>query len=206
MRVELSSGPAVEPVSVAQAKRQLWVEHNTDNTYIEGLVTAARQLVEARTRRQLITATWKLYLDGWPSRGPTTATKDEGAIYLPKPPVQSVSNIKYYDTSGTEQTLSTSYYTTDFVSNPPRIVEAYGYTWPSLYDRINAVTVTYVAGYGDAATDVPAALRHAIKLLVYDWYENRGSVMVGTITRRIEHAFTSLIAAYKIYGPAQEYG
>ena len=53
-----------------------------------------------------------------------------------------------------------------------------GYTWPDLEDdRPGAVEITYVAGYGDNASDVPEDLRTALRFILADWYENRGDQM-----------------------------
>ena len=48
-----------------------------------------------------------------------------------------------------------------------------GYTWPSIQDEINALTVTYVAGYGDAGSDVPGNILQAMRYLIATYYENR---------------------------------
>jgi hypothetical protein len=73
------------------------------------------------------------------------------------------------------------------VSEPARIRLADGQTWPSLQsDRINAIQITYVAGYA-SAYQVPAGIRHAIKLLAGDLYENReGQLQLGGGLSRVE--------------------
>lgn len=43
------------------------------------------------------------------------------------------------------------------------------------------MTVTYIAGYGAAATDVPDTTRHAILLLISQFYEHREPVVVGVM-------------------------
>ena len=89
----------------------------------------------------------------------------------------SVSSIKYYDTSNVEYTLDPVSYFTDTKSEPGWVYLNYGYTWPSITLReINAVCVTYVAGYGATGTSTPAAVRQAILLLVGHFYEHRESV------------------------------
>ena len=77
-----------------------------------------------------------------------------------------MTSIQYVDDAGDTQTLSTSLYQVDTKSQPGRIIPAYGESWPTVRsDTLNAVTVNFVAGYGDDPEDVPAGLRHAVKLI-----------------------------------------
>ena len=50
----LLDGPAVELVSLAEAKAHLRVEHGDDDDTIAALIAGARVHVEAQTRRALI--------------------------------------------------------------------------------------------------------------------------------------------------------
>ena len=158
--------PTIEPVTTEEAKLFLKQDDSTDDDLIDGLIAAARQHVETYTGRALITQTWLLSLEKFP-----------GEFVLPHPPLQSVTSVKYTDTDGVQQTLSGSTdYTTDAEAVPGRILLAYGQSWPTPRDMKNAVEATYVAGYGDAAADVPDVIKLAIKLLVAEWYENRAAV------------------------------
>jgi len=162
MGLKQTSAPSVEPVTTAEAKSHLRVDISDDDTLIAELIKAARQLAEAFTRRQFITATYEL-----------KTNELAEIIALPRPPLQSVTSIKYVDTSGDTQTASSSLYGVDTHAEPGRIILAHGQTWPTVRDEENAVTITYKAGYGDAGSDVPEALKAAIKLIVGDLYEHR---------------------------------
>lgn len=166
-----TSDPAVLAVSITEAKKQLEIygSEEAHDAQVQRLIEAAVEHVEQYTRRALITQTWRLTLNCFPTE-----------ILLPRPPVQSVSSITYVDDDGAAQTLSTSLYQTCLDSSPVRIVPAYNQTWPTIRNIPEAVKVTYIAGYGDAGTDVPQQLRHAILLLVAHWFENREAVVVGT--------------------------
>lgn len=157
--LSVSVAPASEPVSTAQVKTHLRVTSSDEDTYISDLITAARQWVESYTWRALISQTLILKLDGFPDSG--------CPIWLPMPPLASVSSITYTDTSGDSQTLSTSNYVVDTSTERAAagVYEANSQTWPSTLDEVNTVTVTYVAGYGSDATDVPQAIRSAIQML-----------------------------------------
>ncbi len=65
----LLAGPASEPVTLADAKTFLRVDHDADDVLIGSLIAAARRLVETATRRALITQTWRLVRDAWPAGG-----------------------------------------------------------------------------------------------------------------------------------------
>lgn len=159
------TAPAVEPVTLAEVKDHCRVEHDLDDALIEGLITAARELVEQRTGRALITQQWQWSLDAFAA-----------VLCPPRPPLQSVDSITYVDTDGTTQTLSPTEYRVDTATQPGRITEAYGKTWPAIRSVTGAVQITFTAGYGDYENTVPRALRQAMLLLIGGWYENREAV------------------------------
>ena len=182
MRFDLSSAPAIEPCTEADLVSHCQLGELPDDQLARArvMLAAARQWVENRLHRQLITATWKLYLDEFPD--------DEEIQILDKLPVATIATIKYYDTANVLQTAAASLYDTDLASEnrPPRIRPAYGQSWPSTYDRYNAVEVTFTAGYGTTRESVPLGIRHAILILAADWWTNREDVVIGTISSRIE--------------------
>jgi len=167
MRYELSTAPSGDVVDMADVLDHLRVSDESEYTYLAALVDRAVRWVERRTQRQLLTATWKLYLDAFPAE-----------IQLRKLPVASVTSIQYVDLDGDTQTLSATYYQTDYKSadRPGRIMPAYGYSWPNTRSSIyNAVTVTFTAGYG-AASAVPETIKQAIMMLAGHWYDHREAV------------------------------
>ena len=115
------------------------------------------------------------------------------AIYLPRPPLQSVTSIVYTDSEGAHYTVDADSYIADTASELGSIVLSYGASWPSVTLRPTAgVEITYVAGYGDAAS-VPQRAKQAILLLVGHWYEQREAVLAGSISKEIEFAVHSLL-------------
>ena len=190
MGLSLSSGPSVEPVTTAEAKTHLRVDTSDDDTYIAALITAARIYVEKAQRRALISQTWAWTLDEFPS-GLTP-------LEPPHAPLQSVTSIAYTDADGDSQTWASSGYDVDTTSFVGRIVPGYGESYPGTRDEIDAVTVTYVAGYGAASTDVPDTTIHAIKLMVAHWHENREPVISGTIIAPVPMTAEALINIEKI--------
>lgn len=191
-----TSAPALEPVSSTEAELWCRVDVSDDDTIFTDIITAARVYVENFTRRQLITATWALYLDQFYK-----------PLKLPYPPLQSISSITYVDTAGTTQTLAASQYQVDAKTQPGRLTEAYGVTWPSTRDdTYNAVTITYVAGYGTAATSVPLPIKQAMRILIASMYETmRTTGITGTQLQTAKlsageaNAVDSLLWPYRIH-------
>ena len=70
-------------------------------------------------------------------------------------------------------------------------------TIPSVYAREDAVQVEYVVGYEDG--DCPDSLRLAVLSLAAHFYENRESVLVGTVSKEIEMATTALCSPYRVW-------
>lgn len=188
MKPVLVTAPATEPVSLQEAKDHLRISGTSEDTLITSLIESARIQVENYLNRALITQTWDVFYDEW---------KNE--MLLPYPPVQSVTSVKYYDLDGAEQTLSASNYWSVTQSDPGSIVRKYETTWPELqYGRPSAIVVRIVVGYG-AADDVPEPIKHGIKILLTDLYEQRGSVVVGANVTRNWKFVVDLIHQYKIY-------
>lgn len=186
--LEIDTAALVEPVSTAEAKTQARIDISDDDAYVDTLIASARAYVENKTGRQLISQTWLLYLDCFPR-----------VIKVPKAPLQSVTQIDYIDTDGNSQTLSSSVYTVNAKRDPGEIVQAYGESWPATRTVPNAVTVTFVAGYGDAATDVPEDLIHAMQMLIAHRYDDRTGDLEVPAARWMQ-AVHDIIHMYDIRG------
>lgn len=190
MSLVLFAGPTLEPVTVQEATDWARITESSEDDLVDGLIRSARAHVEQLTGRALITQTWDLYCDEFPEQ-----------FDIPKPPLQSVSFIKYTDATGTVQTLASTEYTVDAKCEPGRIVPAYGKTWPSTQYVPNAVQVRFVAGYGPAALDIDARapeLRQAIGVLVATMYEQRET---NTDQQMVDvpEAFYQLVNQHRIY-------
>mgnify|MGYP006921392367 CR=1 FL=1 len=192
----LVTPPTVEPVTLAEAKEHLRVLHGDDDVYIESCITAAREMIESGESwsldRSLINTTWRVVLDEWPFD-----EDGDGGIVLPRPPLVSVTSIAYLDTTNVSRTLSSTLYTVDTHSEPGRVVPSYGSVWPEVLDHINAVTITYVAGYGATAASVPTSIKQAILIGVADLYgTGRETNVVGTIVNQVP-TIRNLLNAHK---------
>lgn len=170
VNLTISSGGG-DPITTAEAKTHLRVDTSDDDTYIGTLITAARKWVEEMANICMINSTIVEKFDRFPATG--------GYFELTKAPVSSITSIQYVDENGASQTWSSSNYQTDLSMKPARIMPTYSGSYPSTRLDLAAVTVTYVAGYGATAASVPDAIKHAVKLLVAEMYENRENTPRG---------------------------
>ena len=187
IKTEISVEPESEPLTVALAKTHLRVTVDAEDAYITGLIVLARQKVENDTGRCLMSQTWLQYFDKFPSG-------DE--LKLAYAPVQSITSITYKDSAGDTSTQTASEYDLDAKEVPPLIRLGYNEVWPSdvLYPT-NPITVTFVAGY-TSISNIPAALIHAMKLLIGHWYENR-EPLAPVKLMTVPMGYDNLIASHR---------
>ncbi|QJW94699.1 head-tail connector protein [Frigoriglobus tundricola] len=184
----LTTPPAAEPLTLAQAKAHLNVSPGVtaDDDLITDLIRAAREQTELETGRrwmtQTLTMSWhtfpyrddpgmKFASDYWPGMVPGYYP----VLILPYEPVQSIVSLTYFDPNGVPQTLTEG---TDFLTwldhSPPLAYPYPGKLWPfTQTSRLGAVSCQFVAGYA-SADQVPARVRSAMKLAIGYWYEHRG--------------------------------
>lgn len=190
IRYTTTAEPAVEPVSVSEAKLWSRIETDADDALVASLITSARATAEIHTQRRFITQTVVARLDSFPHH-----------IVLGQTPLQSVASITYVDPLGVTQTLASSVYTVDTFSRLARIVPAPSEAWPSIISTPNAITITYQAGYGDDADDVPEPIRTAIKMIFGAAYDSRQDVVVGRgySALRVPETSRRLLSPYRTH-------
>lgn len=194
MGYKRTTEPTSEPITTAEAKSHCRVDHTADDTLIDTYISAARRWCEDWQNRTAYTTTWTLKLDCFPDRDTGVGAQRAARIDLPRGPVASVTSIVYVDSDGNNQTIDASDYVLDNSGTMGNSVyPAYGEVWPTPRNQPNCVTVVYVAGAATTGA-IPATFKQAVKLLVGHWYENRESVLVGTISKEIEFAATALLA------------
>lgn len=179
--------PAISPVTLAESKADLRVQHAAEDALIESLIAAATDAMDVpngAVNKALITQTWTLSV-----RHPDRLWR----VYLPITPVQSITSITYYDTDNVQQSLVVDDFHLYGDEDWAYIVPKENKEWPSVYKRLDAITVTFVAGFGSATNDVPESIRQAIRLTVAHWYEHRTAVVTGTITAEVPLSVQMLI-------------
>jgi len=168
----LVTPPVEMAVTLNEAKKQVEVATaiSYHDDHLQRLIKAASQQALVRSGRQLLTATYRLTCDQFPSGA--------GRISIPFPPCQSIQSIKYLDTAGVQQTLATTVYRLLAVREPAEICLRYGQVWPDVYDEPDVVEITYTAGVADTCGelgDEDQWMRHAVLLLVQAyWLRDHG--------------------------------
>lgn len=198
MRLVPLTPPAAEPVSLDEAKLHARVLYDDDDALITSLIVAARRYCETAVKTALVTQSWTLMLDSFPSAGgyynraireiwpsmgslpsglgfyPGMVPNSTGLVDVPLPPLQSIESVQYYDFEGTLQTVDASAYHVS-LGTPGRIQPAYSKVWPISRPTIDSVRINFTSGYGDA-TQTPENVKVAIKMMAAHWYENREAV------------------------------
>jgi len=183
--------PAVEPVTLAEAKAHLRVDISTDDALIASIIKAAREWCEEYLDRSLVHTQWTMRMDSFPRE-----------FVLPRPPMAmsgtvTATAITYTLETQAVETLDAATYRVDRHDTPGAIRVVYAGTWPAhLFDE-NSVTVTWWGGYGADGTSVPAAIRSAMLMIISSLYEHRTAVLTGTISKEIEFGVKSMLDAHR---------
>ncbi len=200
---ELITAPAVEPVSLEEAKKHCQVDFGEDDGYLNALIAAARQKLETECSRAFVTQSWEIYPPCFPWLD---------AIRLPLGKLQNITSFSFTGIDGATTTwtvsggnllneLSAATAHIDTKSDPGKIVLAYAKYWPvTILKTANPITIGFDCGYGSQDA-VPAPLKQAMLLLVEQWYKNRDIAVVGKSVTLVElpQAVDSLIANYRLY-------
>jgi uncharacterized phiE125 gp8 family phage protein len=179
------SGPSVEPLTLAEVKAHLRVTHSDEDDLITAYAVAARQWCEEYTRRSFIDTTWRMTMDSFTG-------DDDGSIWIERADVRSITSVVYTDSSGTQQTVAASVYAAQ-TGAPGRVYLRSGASWPTPAQTPASVSITFVAGYGAAASDVPRTVKSAILLMAANLYENREPVAVGASVSSLPLSVESLL-------------
>jgi uncharacterized phiE125 gp8 family phage protein len=187
MSYKIVTGPSVEPLTLTQAKLFLRVDNSDEDDLITAFIVAARQAAEEYLNQKLITHSMECYLDSF-----------SPIMELDLGPVQSITTVKYYDADGDLQTLSSSNYNVDTVSQPARVQIDESVSIPTVDDKINAVIIAYESGYGDTSVKVPSAIISAVMLILGDLYENRQDTIIGSQVNELPKGSKALLDLYTV--------
>lgn len=182
LSLTLTTAPATEPVTTADFKTWIGYSGSDQDTIFGNLLKTARLWVEEYLSRQLITATYTLKLDSFPVV----------ELFLPRPPIQSITSIAYLDSDGDSQALSTDIYE---LTTRGTLARKYNQVWPSVRYIHEAVTIVYVAGYGSSATDVPQPIRDAIMLFAKGVWQSPAGACPSVVMAAAEN----LLQPYKLW-------
>lgn len=185
MAASLLTPPAIEPWTVPEAKAFLRVATDDDDAVIASLISAARGQIEAQARCKLITQTWRIVLDEWPR---------DGRIHARVSPLRDVVAARVFDEAGVTASIDTERFLTGTM---PGIIVAPMWSLPAPGRARGGIELDVTAGFGDAASDVPDLLRHAVRTLVAHWYDNRGLIAIGATVAMLPGSVNAMIASYR---------
>ncbi|MDX3928867.1 MAG: head-tail connector protein [Shinella sp.] len=178
--------PLAEPITLAQARAHLRLDHGEEDALLEALVRAAREHLEAETGLVLISRTFRLYLDAWPRTR---------VIQIARGPVQSIESVTVYDALGMPLEVDAAGFVLDGTARPARL---YLPEWPGPGRALNGIEIDFSAGFGEAGTDVPDTLKRAMLTHVAAMFELRGTVAAGDQPALVPAGYERLIAPFRM--------
>ncbi|RMD52393.1 hypothetical protein D6827_00065 [Candidatus Parcubacteria bacterium] len=185
--------PAIEPITADELRNHLHLTvDNLDDADAYSLIATARAYCEEFLSIAFITQTWQAFFDAWPVGSHnewwdgireiayTEVLKAAGNMVELLPyPLQSVDQVAIYTDLNTQKIYSSA--TTPSLADtfhvvksatPPFITPVS--TWPAYYPRPEAIQIDFTAGFGLAASDVPAPIRHGLLLFSSYLFTHRG--------------------------------
>lgn len=195
---------SAKPVNLADLKAYARIDGTEDDTLLLMYIDAATDAIERYCGRKFINTVLELTLDSFPAPSNDgrlayvegvvdahigTVLSGYGLINLPCPPIVSVASVKTFDKANTESTYSSANYTLDKAG---RIYLNDGATWPTEIRSRAGIKVTYTAGYGVSASDVPAPIRQAIMMHANKMYDDRCDCDLSASVK-------SILAGFKLY-------
>ena len=146
--------PQIEPLLASEVKSFLRILNSNDDTLINSLIQTARKDAENFLNSSLITQTWKLSYDRYVPN----------YVFLPMGPVQSVSSVNVVAFDTTISTINSGgYYLSAGNRNLIFCVIPIG----------RRIDITYVTGYGDDASSVPAPIKQGMLFHINQMYDGR---------------------------------
>lgn len=178
-----------EPVTLAEAKKHLRVDHSDDDTYIETLITASRQSLEISTSRSLgASQVYEAAYENFPVY--------YNKMLVPNPPLVSVDSIKYYPQNNVLATVNSNEYIVDSSGNGVAYISMLDqFSLPTLsLDYLCPVVVRFTAGY----TSLPKPLHQAILLLVAHYYDTREPISFASVPKMVQRSVDFIANQYKV--------
>jgi uncharacterized phiE125 gp8 family phage protein len=184
MSITVVTHPASEPVSLAEAKLFLRVDHNAEDDLIATLIGAAREAVEAGVGRALLTRRVRENLDIWRRDAVNGAVLGLG-------PVTNVVAVRLLADNGAQSVIDPERYRLEGNRDRPRLVLPSGF--PATLRSAGGIEIEYDCGFADEADDLPIALRLATLQIVAALYELRqGESSIPEMARALMRPFAPI--------------
>ena len=183
VRLQLNTSPTyTDLISLATAKSFLRVSNDAEDTLITTMIGAAIEVAQNYTNSKFLETQYTMFMETWSDvyvSNHYTTTISNGTylttggylgrdglnqIILPYAPLDSITHVKYYDGTNTQQTWTenTDYSVHTFINQKGFIEIMDGIDFPTLYDRADAVEIKFKAGYGTGASDAAFAIESCL--------------------------------------------
>lgn len=179
----------LKPVTDDEHKLFSKIDLTDDDTLVTSLNETATDYIQDTMQKSFTDEVFELYLDEFPS--------DSCPIDICRTPLDSITSIQYVDSAGDTQTMPATDYKVDTAGEPAGVYLAFGKTWPTTREEVNAVIVTFKAGYGPDVTDVPERYKTIVKHMFAHLYEHREPMKDKKWVEIPEH-LNALIDKYRI--------
>lgn len=188
MGLVLKTAPLNYPVTLDEAKAHLNILSAEDDLLIGFLIGVATEQAEEITNRQLMRSTYEMTMDILPDR-----------FEIKKPPLHAVEKIEYIpDGLSSYVLLDPSMYMVDTTVEPGVVIRRNDATYPAISWMVNAVRVTFTAGYADAAS-VPKSIKQWMLIRIATLFEHREEIVVGVSVTPIQNNYNDyLISKYRV--------
>jgi hypothetical protein len=210
-RLEEVTGPATQPVTLAEIKAHLRITHGEEDAYLTALIPVATRMVEKYLSRRIVSQQVRAWFDMLPGTGNDVPGFGAGVqavpiryanvgmfrmITLPGQPVKSFEAFKYYTLDNVLQTYDAANYLVDYHDQdmPARVVLQYGAVWPVNLRVSQALALEYTLGY----TTIPADISHAVKMALAAIFSNRGDAADMPLDIMRMPAIAALLAPYRV--------
>ncbi len=168
MALRVVTAPAAGLISLVEAKAQLRVQFDDEDDLIGALVLAATDQVQANTQRRYMPQSLQWILQDWGDHMVLPVAPGGDSQWI------EITGVSYVDENGATQTLDPSIYWARPHGDTLRLVLQWYQIWPWLGDGPDRVVISFDITEDSVAS--PMA-KHACKLLVSHWYENRDAVV-----------------------------
>jgi uncharacterized phiE125 gp8 family phage protein len=187
MSLRLTTPPAFEPVTLAEAKAHLRLDATAEDAYVTALITTARLQIESALSIALLHQTWSYFVDAWPQ---------SKTITLTLAPIAELVSFRTFDPNDSPTTHALGNFQLDGTASPPRLLRKMPLNALAMR-ALNGIEISFVAGFGATPTSVPAPIRHALLMLVAHWFENRELIDIEHVSTKIPDAISALLMPWR---------
>lgn len=189
MELVLKTPASKDPITLEEVKILVGLESDQSqfDALLQSFMKASIELFEFETNTVLMEQIWYGYLEDWPF--------EVDYIEIWKPPLQSITAIKYTTSAGDINTWAATEYVVDAKTKPGRVYLGYNKNYPTatLEYSGKAIEIEFKCGYSKAG-DVPFNIRNVLKLIVEYWFTNRGAE-----AGKIPDSLLRLIHKHKVF-------